>query len=176
VVSRIFPTTHFGFRIITVERPLRLNFQASPECNERVEEEKAYRNRALSKKKGAAGAKEQAGGRARQEAIRRFLSSLPQTLFKDRDEFLRVLKSEAKKAEIEIAAPILKAILSASSERDQTAEVCRNKGGSPEPDTELRDTVTVQLPGGEDPVDDAAVPRSVREFFDREVKTHVPDA
>ena len=29
VVSRIFPTTHFGFRKITVERPLRLNFQAS---------------------------------------------------------------------------------------------------------------------------------------------------
>ncbi|MEK6814248.1 MAG: class I SAM-dependent DNA methyltransferase, partial [Nitrospirota bacterium] len=28
VVSRIFPTTHFGFRKITVERPLRLNFQA----------------------------------------------------------------------------------------------------------------------------------------------------
>src|SRR6184192_90958 len=29
--SKIFPTTHFGFRKITVERPLRLNFQASPE-------------------------------------------------------------------------------------------------------------------------------------------------
>jgi type I restriction enzyme M protein len=29
VVSRIFPTTHFGFRKITVERPLRLNFHAS---------------------------------------------------------------------------------------------------------------------------------------------------
>ena len=28
VVSRIFPTTQFGFRRITVERPLRLNFQA----------------------------------------------------------------------------------------------------------------------------------------------------
>ena len=31
IVSRIFPTTNFGFRKITVERPLRLNFQASPE-------------------------------------------------------------------------------------------------------------------------------------------------
>jgi type I restriction enzyme M protein len=31
VVSKIFPTTHFGYRKITVERPLRLNFQASPE-------------------------------------------------------------------------------------------------------------------------------------------------
>ena len=30
VVSRVYPTTHFGFRKITVERPLRLDFQASP--------------------------------------------------------------------------------------------------------------------------------------------------
>ena len=30
VVSIVYPTTHFGFRKITVERPLRLNFQASP--------------------------------------------------------------------------------------------------------------------------------------------------
>ena len=31
IVSRIFPITRFGFRKITVERPLRLNFQASAE-------------------------------------------------------------------------------------------------------------------------------------------------
>jgi len=36
VVSRIFPTTHFGFRKITVERPLRLELQASPERIERA--------------------------------------------------------------------------------------------------------------------------------------------
>ena len=33
VISRIFPTTHFGFRKITVERPLRLNFQATPDVS-----------------------------------------------------------------------------------------------------------------------------------------------
>lgn len=37
VVSRIYPTTHFGFRKITVERPLRLDFQASPERNTEAE-------------------------------------------------------------------------------------------------------------------------------------------
>jgi len=42
VVSRVFPTTHFGFRKITVERPLRLNFQASPERIARLEEEKGF--------------------------------------------------------------------------------------------------------------------------------------
>jgi type I restriction enzyme M protein len=70
----------------------------------------------------------------------------------------------------------MKAVLSALSERDQAAEVCLDKAGNPEPDPELRDTETVPLPGSEDPTDTAAVPRSVREFFDREVKPHVPDA
>ena len=64
VVSKVFPTTHFGFRKITVERPLRLNFQASPERIARLEEERAFQALAQSKKKGAAGAKEQAEGQA----------------------------------------------------------------------------------------------------------------
>src|SRR3990170_806354 len=42
VVSRIFPTTHFGFRKVTVERPLRLNFQASSERIARLEEENGF--------------------------------------------------------------------------------------------------------------------------------------
>src|SRR5207244_1713331 len=41
---KIFPTTHFGFRKITVERPLRLNFQVTPEHIARLEEEAAFRN------------------------------------------------------------------------------------------------------------------------------------
>ncbi|GIX49457.1 MAG: hypothetical protein KatS3mg131_3668 [Candidatus Tectimicrobiota bacterium] len=52
VVSKIFPTTHFGYRKITVERPLRLNFQASPERIARLEEERGFRALAESKKKG----------------------------------------------------------------------------------------------------------------------------
>ena len=52
---RIFPTTDFGFRKITVERPLRLNFQASPERIARLDDEKAFQGLAQSKKKGAAG-------------------------------------------------------------------------------------------------------------------------
>ncbi len=73
VVSKVFPTTHFGFRKITVERPLRLNFQASPERIARLEDEKGFQTLAQSKKKGAAGAKEQAEGRAVQEAIRKLV-------------------------------------------------------------------------------------------------------
>jgi hypothetical protein len=45
-----------------------------------------------------------------------------------------------------------------------------------EPDPELRDTESVPLPDGDDPVDADGVPASVRAFFEREVRPHVPDA
>ena len=50
------------------------------------------------------------------------------------------------------------------------------KGGSPEPDPELRDSESVPLPAGDDPADGDGVPAGVRAFFDREVRPHVPDA
>jgi len=164
VVSRIFPTTHCGFRKITVERPLRLNFQASPERIALLEEERGFQALAQSKKKGAAGAKEMTEGRARQEAIRKLICMLPGTLFKDRDKFERVLAAAASKARVELAAPVSKAILSALSERDETAAICRDSKGNPEPDPELRDTESVPLA------------ERVEAFFEREVKPHVPDA
>ena len=173
---KIYPTTHFGFRKVTVERPLRLNFQAGPARIARLEEEKSFQGLALSKKKGAAAAKEQAEGRKLQEAIRALLKTLPGTLFKDRGEFNGVLSAASKKAGLKLSAPVIKAILSALSERDETAGICRDKDGNPEPDPELRDTESVPLANGPDPTDGDGVPASVRAFFNREVKPHVPDA
>ena len=67
VVSRIFPTTQFGYRKITIECPLRLNFQASEERIDRLPEEKSFQNLAKSRKRGDAGAKEKADGEALQQ-------------------------------------------------------------------------------------------------------------
>ncbi|MFQ5381495.1 MAG: N-6 DNA methylase [Dehalococcoidia bacterium] len=164
VVSRIFPPTHFGFRKITFERPLRLNFQATPERIARIEEEKGFLALARSKKKGAAGEKAVAEGRALQEAIRKLLGALPDTLVTDRAEFERTLDAATKKAGLKLPAPARKAVLSALSERDETAAICRDKDGKPVPDPELRDTESVPLA------------ETVVAFFEREVKPHVPDA
>jgi type I restriction enzyme M protein len=164
VVSKVFPTTHFGFRKITVERPLRLNFQAGPDRIARIEDERGFQALAQSKKNGAAGAKEQAEGRAQQEAIRKLVRPLPDTLFKDRGKFEHVLETAAKKAGMKLTAAVNKAILSALSERDETAAICRDDQGNAEPDPELRDTESVPLA------------ERVEAFFEREVKPHVPDA
>jgi type I restriction enzyme M protein len=164
VFSRVFPTTQFGFRKITVERPLRLNFQASPERVARLEDEKGFQALAHSKKKGPAAERELAEGWAAQNAVRQLVRSLPDTLFKDREAFESVLDDAAKRAGLKLSAPVRKAILSSLSERDETAAICRDRDGNPEPDPELRDTENVPLA------------ESVDAFFGREVQRHVPDA
>ena len=164
VVSRIYPTTHFGFRKITVERPLRLDFQASPERIARLDDQRAFANLAVSRKKGDAKARDEAAGRKQQTAIRTLLRSLPDELFRDRTLFEAELSQAARQAAIKLAAPVRKTILSALSERNDKAEICRDREGRPEPDPGLRDTESVPL------LED------VDSFFEREVKPHVPDA
>ena len=163
--SKIFDTTDFGYRKITVERPLRLNFQASPERIAHLQQQKAFQDLATSKKKNPQEkAAEEAEGRTQQEAMLAMLSRLPDTLFKDRPTFDWVLDSTAKSAGLKLSPPIRKAILAALSERDEIAEICRDKDGNPEHDPELRDTVNVPLK------------EDIWTFFEREVKPHVPDA
>jgi type I restriction enzyme M protein len=65
---------------------------------------------------------------------------------------------------VRLSAAELKAVLSALGERDETAEICRDKRGKPEPDPELRDTENVPLK------------ESIEAYFQREVLPHVPDA
>ena len=164
VVSRTFPTTHFGYRKITVERPLRLNFQATPERIQRLEHERGFQSLAKSRKRGDAAAQEEEQGRGLQESLRKMLNGLPRTVVKDRNAFEDVLDDAAKHAEIKLSAPVRKAILNTLAERDETAAICSDKDGNPEPDPELRDTERVPL--AED----------VNAFVGREVKPHVPDA
>jgi type I restriction enzyme M protein len=54
VVIKVFDNADFGFSKITVERPLRLNFQATAERIAQLEDETAFRNLATSNKKNEA--------------------------------------------------------------------------------------------------------------------------
>ncbi|MBU49068.1 MAG: restriction endonuclease subunit M [Deltaproteobacteria bacterium] len=165
--SKIFDNEDFGFSRITVERPLRLNFQASEERIARLLEEKAYQNLAKSKKKKDEKAiqAEIALGRSQQEAILGVVQSLdPDTVYKDREVFLKDLKAKAKGAGVKFPASLQKSILNALSERDETAEVCLDKKNQPEPDTTLRDYENVPLK------------EDIDAYMEREVLPHVPDA
>ncbi len=169
--SKIFDTTVFGYRKITVEQPLRLNFQASTERIARLQEERAFQNLAVSKKKNAKEKEaEETEGRKQQEKILALLESLPRDLIKDRAQFEQALDAAlvARAAKLDgaykINAQVRKAILSALSERDETAEICRDAAGNAEPDPELRDYENIPLT------------EDVYAFFEREVKPHLPDA
>ena len=162
---KIFPTTHFGFRKITVERPLQLDFQASDERIARLDDERAFKILAVSKKKKpAVKAKEEAEGREEQAAICAVLQAMPKKRYLDRDSFVKALKAAAKKHRVPLASPIQKAILAALSERNEKGAVCTDRHGNREPDSDLRDTESVPLA------------ESIEDFFEREVRPHVPDA
>ena len=89
---------------------------------------------------------------------------MPTQSFTNRDAFDKALAKALKGAGIKIGAPVKKAILSALSERDETADICLDADGKPEPDTELRDHELVPL--NED----------WRDYVAREVTPFVPDA
>ncbi len=164
-ISKIFDNEDFGYRRIVIERPLRLSFQASPERIARLREESGFQGLVKSKKKGAAGEREVAQGRALQEAIVAALGRIdPGRVFKSRRAFEEVLDACMREARVDLPAPARKAILAALSERDESAEVCVDSKGRPEPDSELRDYENVPLK------------EDIAAYFEREVKPHVPDA
>jgi len=146
--SKIFPVEAFGYRRITVERPLRLNFQTSPERIEKVLEEKAI---------------EKMEAPARQRLIEALQSMDASVLHRNREQFSKLLKKALNAHDVSPSTPELKAILNALSERDPEADICLVRG-QPEADAGLRDNENVPL--GE----------SVYDYFEREVKPHVPDA
>lgn len=147
--SKIFDNEDFGYRRITIERPLRLNFQTSKERIERLYEQKSF-TKLTKEEQGAI-----------MNAIRDIDDS---KLFRNRDEFEKELKNVMKKAGLSVKAPVMKAILTALSEKDENADICFDKDGNPEPDPELRDYENVPLK------------QDIYEYFEQEVKPYVPDA
>jgi len=151
VVSRIFENREFGFLKVTVERPLRMNFAATPERIARLDHQKAFANLATSKKRKdrAAAERDMAAGWQQQEAIRAVLAKLDSNeLYLDREAFEAHVVYAARLAGLKILGPIRKAICAALGERDPNAEICRNSKDQPEPDSELRDTENIPLPPG----------------------------
>ncbi|MDN7135217.1 type I restriction-modification system subunit M [Pseudidiomarina terrestris] len=147
--SKVFPNEAFGYRRITIERPLRLNFQASEERIARLDDEKA-----LQKLKA--------------EDFNQLKQPIQQvdadTLFTNRADFTKALNTQLKASDIKLTAAQLKAVLNALSERDSDADVCTDKKGNAEADAGLRDYENVPLT------------EDIYEYFEREVKPHVPDA
>lgn len=147
-VSRIFDTFDFGYREIRVERPLKLNFSVDAERLGRLTDQKAFAKLEEDE----------------QAEIRFALKAIGDKLFTNRTEFDKALTRVLKQAQIKIGAPVKKAILAALSERDDEADICTDKDGKPEADTDLRDHELVPLT------------EDWHDYMKREVLPFVPDA
>jgi type I restriction enzyme M protein len=192
ICSKLLDNRQFGFLKITVERPLRLNFQASAERIALLDDQSAYTNLAISKKRKdeAVYRAEVEAGQATQSAIKAVLHTMDSTMrYHNRPKFEAVLDDAMQNAGLKLGAPLKKAIMAALSERDPTADICRDAKGKPEADPDLRDTEIVALPDnislplplgfdnetGHDKLL-ALVKKHCESYLKAEVLPHVPDA
>jgi type I restriction enzyme M protein len=164
---RIFDNEDFGYRRITVERPLRLNFAVTEDRLAALQADASFQALAASKKrkdKKAAEA-EAAAGREQQAAILQALRPLAaEGLVKNRETFAEKMKTAFTRAGVKVPEALFGKILLALAQRDETADVCTDAKGHPEPDPELRDYENVPLK------------EDVAAYMAREVLPHVPDA
>lgn len=144
--SKIFDYQAFGYRRITVERPLKLAIYPKD----------ALRLEALQ----ADNVWEKMDDTT-QHAILDALASFEQEKYLSRHQFLKQLK--AKLTDIKLSAAQLKFIVKHLGEHDDEAEVCKEKG-KVEANPDLRDNENVPLT------------ETIPDYFAREVLPHVPDA
>ncbi len=157
---KIFPNEAFGYQRITVERPLRVKWEVTPETLGLVAGTKAWE-------------KLEDEDRAAVEAL---LKALEGTSTLDRKVMAKQLGSVPKTIE--------KAVWSALAVSDPEAPIVTNRKGVPEPDPDLRDNENVPLP--QIPVEWEADPTqrlasldfrgAVEEYLGAEVLPFVEDA
>ncbi|MEZ9684118.1 type I restriction-modification system subunit M [Vibrio atlanticus] len=144
--SKIFDYKEFGYRRITVERPLKLAIYPKDEL--RIEALKA--DKAWIK-----------FGETLQQAVLEALASFTEEKLLSRDTFLK--EFIVKLNGLKLTAAQQKLIVKHLGEHDDEAEVCKVKG-KVEANADLRDNENVPLT------------ETVEEYFVREVLPHVPDA
>ncbi len=144
--SKIFDYKDFGYRRITVERPLKLA----------IFPKDAIRLEALQ-----ADSVWQKMDEPIQQTILDALASFEGEKYLSRDKFLKQLKS--KLVDVKLSAVQLKLIVKHLGEHDDEAEVCKAKGQI-EANPDLRDNENVPLT------------ENITDYFAREVLPHVPDA
>ncbi|HAS3380730.1 TPA: SAM-dependent DNA methyltransferase [Vibrio cholerae] len=150
--SKIFDYKAFGYRRITVERPLQLAIYPKDELRlEALQADNAWAKI----------------DNITQQAILDALASFEQEKYLSRDKFLKQLKvkleRESAAKAVKLSAVQLKLIVKHLGEHDDEAEVCKSKGQI-EANPDLRDNENVPLT------------ETVADYFAREVLPHVPDA
>lgn len=144
--SKIFDYKEFGYRRITVERPLQLTIYPKDELRlEALQADNAWEKM----------------DETTQQAILDALASFEEEKYLSRDNFLKQLKN--KLTVVKLSAVQLKLIVKHLGEHNDESEVCKSKGQI-EANPDLRDFENVPLT------------ENIADYFAREVLPHVPNA
>jgi type I restriction enzyme M protein len=160
---KIFDNEDFGYRRITVERPLHLRYELTEVNLAAILENKAVQ-KFLAPTTGSmrlAGMGDGEGMRTDLVAALRAAASTPTT---DANALAKALDKALAYAGLNPPPAVRKALVDGLAVRDESAPVVRDKKGHPLPDPELRDS------------EDVPLKEDVNTFFEREVTPHVPDA
>ena len=152
--SKIFENKDFAYTRITVDRPLKRNFQATEERIERLKQESAFVKIADAKLKP---------NDPKQKDILDVLKKMPSKLYKDSEEFSNDLKDAFSHANFKLSSSLQKAIEKSLSERDETAVPAKDSKGNLKADSDLRDYENIP------------VKQDIDEYFEKEVTKYVPD-
>jgi type I restriction enzyme M protein len=119
--SRVLHNEEFGFRRITVERPLRLSFQTSPE-----------RIHSLA-------------GKWAPELLDALASMDPALIYHDQIAFDRALAATFEKAGLKLGRTLARRLREVFSQQDDEANIYYDAKGRPLPDAALRDSEDIPL-------------------------------
>lgn len=146
--SKIFEYQSFGYRRITIERPLKLKiFPKDADKLSALQQDSAWEKiEAETQKK-----------------ILQALSGLAQEDYLSKKQFEKEFNAALSSLDCKLKTNEAKLIIKQLGQQDETAEICKSKG-KVEANSDLRDYENVPLD------------QDIYEYFDREVKPHVPDA
>ncbi len=119
--SKILRNQEFGHRRITLERPLRLRFQAAPEAIRAIQ------------------------GKFAPVVIDALNHLDSQTVYREQSEFDTALKGAFARAGMKFGRTLARRIREALADQDDSAAIYRDSRGRPQPDPDLRDHEDVPL-------------------------------
>lgn len=143
--SKIFKNTDFAYRQITIERPLKLSFDFTSEKIKEIMTE--------------------FGEKDMNDKFKKFIMSFEGEKYNKKSELDKVIEKRIKEyLTNKLTKGAYNKFISIVGERDENAEICKDKDGKIEADNTLRDYENV-------PFD-----TDIHEYFEKEVKPYVSDA
>jgi len=160
--SKIFDNAAFGYRRVTVERPLRVRYRATDEGIAAALAHKALRKFVDAVPTGGLEGFEEAG--AREHDLRAAIHATLTQPADDADAAGVALDRALAARGLIVPKPVRKVVVEALAVHDEDAPVALDSKGNPVSDPELRDYEDVPLAG------------DIDAYMAREVLPHVPDA